>query len=397
MPILVDCSKCGTRLQAPANTAVRCPKCGVIITARGATAPAAPPQLPPAAPPTALLDLAARQAVCVHCHGRMVYDERVAGRTVTCPQCRKPLLMPTLPANPAPPPVPPPMPPPMPAAPLITQAPPPPTPAAEPVLRSHYRRRPGSDTTANALGGVALLLAVAAFAFALVPRWSWVCVPLSAVAVVLGVGGGVVALMRGGRALGLPVSGTVIGAAALVVGLFFLRAIAELMGTAPKPNVSAPKDDDWVDARKSKVRKDTVKVEVKEAMLDAIRIPDVRPEDAPKGKFLFILLEIENVSEINALDYRSWGDATKAAGEKNAARLKDNLGRTYRRVSFGEETRPNGQLIRETIAPDMTVQDVLVFEAPKEDAEYLLLELPSSAYGGIGALRLKLPADMIKR
>jgi DNA-directed RNA polymerase subunit RPC12/RpoP len=394
MPILVDCSKCGTRLQAPENTAVRCPKCGVIIPARGASAPPAPPQLPPAAPATALLDLGAGQAVCVHCHGRMVYDGRVAGRTVACPQCRKPLLMPTLPTNAAPPPVPPPMP----APPLITKAAPPPTPAAEPVLRSHYRRRPGSDTTANTLGGVALLLAVAAFAFALVPRWSWLCVPLSALAVLLGVGGGVVALMRGGRALGLPVSGTVIGAAALVVGLFFLRAIAELMGTAPKAKVTAPgKDDDWVDASKSKVRKDTVKVEVKEARLGAIRIPDVRPEDTPKGEFLRILLEIENVSEINALDYRSWGDATKAAGEKNAARLKDNLGRTYRRVSFGEETRPDGQLIREKIEPDMTVPDVLVFEAPKEDAEYLLLELPSSAYGGIGALRLKIPADMIKR
>jgi hypothetical protein len=405
MPILVGCTSCGTQLQSADNTAgqaVRCPKCGFILRVpQVRVAPAAPPLSaappappppaapPPAAPRPALLDLVAGQAVCVHCTGRMVYDAQIAGRTVTCPQCRKPLHIPAMPAQSAPPPVPS-------AMRTAPPAPPPPINGSDgAVLRSPSRRRGGSDASAKALGLVGLLLGVAAFGCTVLPaRFSWVSIPLGGLGVLLGLGGGVVALMRDGRALGPPVTATVIGAGALVVAVFYREAIAELMGMGPKKQVVAPaRDDEWVDASKSRVSKDNVKVKVVDARVQGLRLPGVDPDKTPPGKFLFIGLEIENASEISKIEYEGWGSTKR---KDVGARLKDNRDRPLQLVQI-EGTQPEGQRTRGTVDATDMIEDVLMFEAPDEQADYLLLELPSAAYGGIGSLRLKIPADMIRR
>ena len=83
---------------------------------------------------------------------------------------------------------------------------------------------------------------------------------------------------------------------------------------------------------------------------------------------------------------------------KNAAAVKDNFGNSYKRFTIGLGEEIPGQIVAETsIYPEKTVEDLLVFEPPLENIEYLHLELPAAACGMTGALRLEIPASMIRR
>jgi hypothetical protein len=49
------------------------------------------------------------------------------------------------------------------------------------------------------------------------------------------------------------------------------------------------------------------------------------------------------------------------------------------------------------VDPSQAISDVLVFEAPADNAKTLRLTLPGGAYGGSGELHLKIPAYTIQR
>ena len=85
---------------------------------------------------------------------------------------------------------------------------------------------------------------------------------------------------------------------------------------------------------------------------------------------------------------------------KNAATLTDNFGNPYKpfkvNVALGEEIP--GQISAETsIYPEKNIEDLLVFEPPLENIEFLRLELPAAACGMTGTLHLQIPKSMIRR
>jgi len=73
---------------------------------------------------------------------------------------------------------------------------------------------------------------------------------------------------------------------------------------------------------------------------------------------------------------------------------EDDFGNTYKRGRFVGGA-PLGQLTTESIYPNKTIQDLLVFEPPIDTIEYLRLELPASAFGEKGTLRFEIPKEWI--
>jgi hypothetical protein len=138
-------------------------------------------------------------------------------------------------------------------------------------------------------------------------------------------------------------------------------------------------------------------------------------------KYLGIQIYVGNASRTKKMDYRGWSGAVKptdindalkglgreggsglsdlmAVGGKYAATVTDNFGNTYKRFTptLGEEIP--GQVSTVTsIYPEKTMEDLLVFELPLDNVEYLHLELPAGACGMTGKVYLQIPKSMITR
>ncbi|MDB5340884.1 MAG: hypothetical protein JWN70_6503 [Planctomycetaceae bacterium] len=93
---------------------------------------------------------------------------------------------------------------------------------------------------------------------------------------------------------------------------------------------------------------------------------------------LQIQIWIENLSDSKKLEYKGWGDDNLSSAKK--ARLKDDLGNTYKQVTFGLMHRPVGQKAKESLYPGSAIQDILVFELPVEKAQMVHLILPKGNY-----------------
>jgi hypothetical protein len=76
--------------------------------------------------------------------------------------------------------------------------------------------------------------------------------------------------------------------------------------------------------------------------------------------------------------------------------LRDPSGKAYPRKTFpGAEVA--GQVHRASIYPGQFKDDLLVFEPPPADVEYLRLELPAANAGAAGLFRLTIPKSIIRR
>lgn len=93
---------------------------------------------------------------------------------------------------------------------------------------------------------------------------------------------------------------------------------------------------------------------------------------------LQIQISVENLSDSQKIEYQGWGDDSLGSGKK--ARLKDDLGNTYKQVTFGILNKPVGQKSKESLYPGSEIQDVLVFEVPVNKAQMMHLYLPRSNY-----------------
>jgi hypothetical protein len=76
------------------------------------------------------------------------------------------------------------------------------------------------------------------------------------------------------------------------------------------------------------------------------------------------------------------------------ASLKDDTGNSYSRCYFGISEVVGQVDDGESIYPEKSLSDCLVFELPTDTCQALFLELPASAVGGSGALRMKLPRSL---
>lgn len=115
-------------------------------------------------------------------------------------------------------------------------------------------------------------------------------------------------------------------------------------------------------------------------------------EQWSKEEHLRVKLSIRNTSKTKKIDYRPWG-SERISVLADRAKLTDNFGNRYGMVTFGISAHPNGAVeSTESIYPDTELTDVLVFEKPVKNCEYLTLELPLSNVGEKGSVQLKIDA-----
>ena len=110
---------------------------------------------------------------------------------------------------------------------------------------------------------------------------------------------------------------------------------------------------------------------------------------------LSVTVEITNLSQTKKLEYRTWAGAD-VAFDRDYGSLVDNFANSYKRMSFGMH-EPVARNERASIYPAKSLTDVLVFEPPVSQVQYLRLELPGDNFGGSGMIRIQIPAAMLSR
>ena len=95
---------------------------------------------------------------------------------------------------------------------------------------------------------------------------------------------------------------------------------------------------------------------------------------------LSIYLKITNLDDGRKLDYRSF-NGNRFGGRDNPE-LTDDLGNHYKGIAFGFSAQPEGSTESESIYPEKSAADHLVFELPVGKAEFLVLELSARNTSG---------------
>jgi hypothetical protein len=148
-----------------------------------------------------------------------------------------------------------------------------------------------------------------------------------------------------------------------------------------------------VDASRDAVQQGDLRVRAVRAVVGPLTFRNAQP--APSADpFLQIVLRVYNAGTTGRLEYRSWGHPLDPA--EQAVVLADDRGRTYRPCHFRTGGEVAGQLRAASIAPLGKVEDLLVFDPPAADVGFLRLELPASAGGGTGTLRLQIPRALFR-
>lgn len=387
--------------------------------------------------------------VCPSCATKLRAPDNMAGRKAKCPKCGTAVVVPS-PAHevrelsheePQPEPV-------KRVEPPAVRPEPPPLPVRVPDedfdLEPRSRRRPAAaaavsntiivqpaSRAAHSLGIAALVIGVLSFFVCWIP---FLGIAVSGLGLLVGPGGLVLAIVRRGSGVGFSIAGSSLSALSLIICLVWTAALTSAFkavddavdkrsrtnqnvvlgadgdkaspqnrGDAPQPSPdkaprpSTKSEPQWADASKAAVRQGDLQVRIAEVKIGEVPLKTITGTSRSEDNLLIIKLELLNTNPTKKVDYRSWS-GKDFSFDRDYATIEDNFGNSYKRISFGLGSYPVGAIEgSESIYPNKSVSDVLVFEVPLDTIEYLRLELPAENFGGTGMLRLQIPKGMIQR
>lgn len=386
--------------------------------------------------------------VCPACGGKLSAPSQLLGRMAKCPQCGQAVKVAPSKESTAEPPRP------VPSRKPRSLPSEPDDEAAEIVIRRSSGREERTDDSeapspglriAYGLGIPSVVLGILAFSFSWIPRVGLLGLPLSGLGLLLGIAGLVIAITHRGRGIGFPIAGSAVSFVALVIGVFWLGLLGtafQRADTAAQQNAakailaeadleknivvpiksSAEKEAPWTDASKGAIQHGDFRVQLGAVVVRNVRIKDVLgDETVSPTKNLTIQVFLDNMNATRKLDYQGWSGATAnvvgladllggaarnkgttsespSASESTAASLTDNFGNSYKRLSLDLGAQVPGQITSATsVYPGKRIEDLLVFEPPIDKLQYLRLNLPATAFGGTGNVRLQIPKAMIYR
>jgi hypothetical protein len=282
-------------------------------------------------------------------------------------------------------------------------------------------------TKGNSLAIASLVLGILAAVLCWIPFLGLLALPFGALGLLLGVIALLVAIV--GRSSGLAFSlagiGTSLGAIFLSFSITSAasKAISDAMeaeagpvaqastpvgttagapiqpahsraGTADVPP-SAPdkKEAEWVMAP-TPVQLGGVEVKVVSAKVAPVALRGPTGEGRSEESQLILTIEVTNTKQNRKIDYRTWAGGD-VSFDRDFAMLKDNFKNNYKRITFGIFDRPIGRVVSESIYPGKNLRDVLVFEAPLDNVEYLDLDMPGKNVNEDGIFKIRIPATMI--
>jgi hypothetical protein len=305
------------------------------------------------------------------------------------------------------------------AAPAAAAPPAPPLPAGRPVVTGGASLAAPDGT--NYPGLASFLLGSFAFLAAAVLHVGWVTFALGLVGLLLGVVGCL--LSSGGpRRLVLPIAGTAVSLPAVFVAAFLPHwlGLAPLWGRPKPPDYTKDaaislsgggglrratgREIVWVDASHDALVHGDVRLRVSSAAVETVKFVPVQGKQPPGARGLVIALRITNAGVERNINYTSWADSPRPQNKLTIGPipevpvLSDNQGKTYALKAL-----PAGWVVKGHVASasipagsSKSLDDVLVFEAPPPNIEFLRLELPASGVGAAGRLHMEIPRQMIE-
>jgi hypothetical protein len=115
-----------------------------------------------------------------------------------------------------------------------------------------------------------------------------------------------------------------------------------------------------------------------------------------QDELLTIRIQVTNGSKNKKLDYRGWmADFASMSGI--TAKLTDENENNYRMIDFSSSVTVQGAKPSESIYPEKTHDDAIVFELPIENAQRLFLKLSGKGCGQDGEYLFEIPHTMLNR
>ena len=192
-------------------------------------------------------------------------------------------------------------------------------------------------------------------------------------------------------------------AAMLIVSGLFIVACGGIGGdtktnqkVVEKPDAPLPErgkspavqTDHWADAGNA-VRQGDVRVTIETVSITNVSLLNLGQPTESRDKLLQIVVRIENLSETKKITYQTWAARSTDILASGKASVSDEFDNSYSNAQFGFGLSVVDQQTVVSIYPGKSVTDVLAFEEPIKKARLLKIELPASAFGGKGMLRMK--------
>ena len=280
------------------------------------------------------------------------------------------------------------------------------------------------NTVALTLGITSTVIGVIALLIGWVPFLGLFAIPGAVIGLILAIVGGIVAIAKKGKGIGLPILGGVICTCALILPILATGGASAAIVQASKKQTQdakvtvVPKADNtvspaaatpqaaspapeppkvvWNDAANA-LRLGDVQVQIKGVKVGKIPVKDLMGGDTESSDdLLAITVGVSNLSAGKKIDFATWR-GERMSFDMAYASLTDDNENAYKRINFGATTKIVGGVDNESIYPGQAITDVLVFEKPVAAAKWLHLELPAKNFNGVGVLRIEIPASMISR
>jgi hypothetical protein len=296
---------------------------------------------------------------CSHCSGNIEFDSEHDGQMVACPHCglETKLFVPLDKSHPSPP-------------------------RTVPKNVSVEIKRGVSP-----LGIASLVLGIGACVFCWIPFLGLLTIPFAAIGLLLAVIG-----KKSG--LSFPVSGAVVCIVAILIALFVTGGISTLIAkhenqsnstnqktltTTTMPQTeSSGSEKSWSKSRV--VQQGDLQIQVEQMYINPDFVPNgIGMGVDPTGDNFHIKVNISNLSRTQKIDFSTWRDN---------ATLSDNYGNSYKAIVFS--STPTYLHNNATIYPGQEISDILIFQSPVANWEWLHLELPASNFGGSGMIRFEI-------
>jgi hypothetical protein len=147
----------------------------------------------------------------------------------------------------------------------------------------------------------------------------------------------------------------------------------------------------WVDASQDALHLGDLRLRVCSAVVGLVEFEPNKGKKTPMMRGLTVGLRLTNAGLTRKISYMGRG------GDSPDAKpiLRDDNGKSYALKTFSSGWIVKGHANDAAIPPGRSLDDVLVFEPPPATIRYLRLELPASAAGVTGKLRMELPRAMI--
>jgi len=108
---------------------------------------------------------------------------------------------------------------------------------------------------------------------------------------------------------------------------------------------------------------------------------------------LTMTVNVKNLSSTKKMDFTTWR-VKPSSSNKDYASLSDSSGNSYKQIVLESVLQDTGD--DASIYPGKSFDDLIMFQVPVDNIQWLHLELPAANFGGWGTLRFEIPASRIK-